>query len=209
MYNQQNTATMTKKKQIERVNFHKQFQLHKVCANDGLRPVMNYVFFHNGYAYATDAHVAVKAKLEDICNFPPEQIEMLEGYLLHRKHFELILKANFVQVEKVIDKETGSETVQFRVFGDNNTSCFIPLIKEGEGFRYPNCDKAVFDKPVGNEPMAAVGLNYGLLGALKAAMGIQAILEMRFSGNGKQIDVTSSDVLGLDIRGIIMSILVE
>ena len=201
---------MGKKKQIERINFHKSFQLHKACADDDLRPVMNHVFFKNGYAYATNAHIAVKAKLEDICNFPPYQIEMLEGYLLHRKHYEMILKADFAQVEKVTDKETGTETVQFRVYGDNKTSYIVPLIKEGEGFRYPNCDKAVFDNPSGGVEMKAVGFNYSLLGLLKAAMGIKSRLEMHFSGNGKQIELYGKeDLLGLDVRGIIMSIMVD
>ena len=201
---------MGKKKQIERVNFYKQFQLNKACANDDLRPVMNHVFFKNGYAYATDAHIAVKAKLEDICNFPPDQIEMLEGHLLHRKHYEMIMKADFAQVEKVTDNETGIETVQFRVFGDNKTSYIVPLIKEGEGFRYPNCDAAVFDKPVGGVDMKAVGFNYTLLGLLKSAMGIRSRLEMHFAGDGRQIEVIGKeDLSGYDVRGIIMSIAID
>lgn len=196
---------MAKKKQIERVNFHKQFQLHKACANDALRPVMNHIFFHNGYAYATDAHIAIKAKLEDISNFSPEQLEMLEGYLLHRKHYEMILKADFVSIEKAEDG-----TVQFRIWGEDKTSCIVPLTKEGEGFRYPNADKAVFNNPVGHEPMPAVGINYNLLGALKAAMGIKSRMEMHFSGNGKQIDIIyNEDLLGYDVRGVIMSIVIS
>lgn len=201
---------MAKKKQIERINFLKQFQLHKACADDDLRPVMNHIFFHNGYAYATNAHIAVKAKLDSITNFPPEQLAMLEGYLLHSKHYEMILKADFAEVEKVTDKETGTDTVQFRVWGDNKTSFIVPLIKETEGFRYPNCDKAVFDNPCGGVSVPAIGFNYGLLGLLKAAMGIKTRMEMHFSGNGKLIEIVSAEIrLDYDVRGMLMSVMID
>lgn len=197
------------KKETNRVNFHKQFQLHKACTSDELRPVMSNILFRNGYAYATDAFIAVKARLEDITNFPPDQIAMLDGHMLNRKHYEMLLKADYAEIGRVTNPETDEETVQIRVLCENSTFFILPLIKEQEGHRFPDCEKAIFKNSRGGVPVPAIGFNFTRLGALKAAMGIQANMQMHFSGNGKQIEIYSIDLEGYDVRGIIMAELIE
>lgn len=62
---------MAKKAKFVGFNFNPDFKLHKACADDEYRPAFSYVYFRNGYAYATNAHIAVRAKVEDISNIAP------------------------------------------------------------------------------------------------------------------------------------------
>ena len=51
-------------------NFNKDFPLWKACGlKDNIRTGMHYISFANGYAYATDSHILVKARLTDISDF--------------------------------------------------------------------------------------------------------------------------------------------
>ena len=196
----------------ERLNFQKRFQLHKACATDNVRPVLNYILFRNGYAYATDAHIVVRAKIEDISTFNPEQIEMLEGHLLHRKKYEMLLKYNTVAVEKTMaTNEEGKlvETAQFRVYGEDNEDIIIPMHKEGDGYKYPN-PEAILNKKVGGGNIPCIGFKIGLLSRLSDAMGGINIVEMHFTDKSTQIEVTSKGELEYqDVRGIIMPVLVD
>ena len=63
----------------DRHNFDPQFKLHLCCGNDDIRPVFQYIHFIGGYAYATDAHVLIRAKIADISNFTEEEIAMLNN----------------------------------------------------------------------------------------------------------------------------------
>jgi hypothetical protein len=195
-----------KKNQIERVNFYKQFQLNKLCALDDLRPVMQNVYFKDGYAFATDAHAAIKAKVSDICNLPEEQQEMLNGHGIFYKHFELILKANFIQVSKVVEGEV--EKVTITVIDENSNKIDIPMVND---LKYPDIDKILTTDPAADRFLTCIGFNYALLGKLKAAMGLTSgRIEFNFTGHGATpIQVSSNDIVGLDIQGIIMPILID
>ena len=59
---------------MSRRNFSKSVKLYDITSSDNLRPAMQCVCFKDGYAYATEAHMLIKAKIEDICNFDPEEI---------------------------------------------------------------------------------------------------------------------------------------
>lgn len=51
-------------------NFDKSYPLYLACGlKDTFREVMHYIMFSNGYAYATDSHILVKARLTDISDF--------------------------------------------------------------------------------------------------------------------------------------------
>ena len=80
------------KKKNEWNGFYKEFKLHKACANDEFRPAMHYICFRNGYAYATDGHIAVRASLDAICALSEEERNKLNGYLIHKKQYEMLLK---------------------------------------------------------------------------------------------------------------------
>ena len=73
-------------------NFSKQAKLHLCCANDELRPVMNNIYFDNGYAVATDGHILACAYIEEISSLNPEDIEKLNGKLLNAASYKELLK---------------------------------------------------------------------------------------------------------------------
>ena len=83
-----------------RHTFHKGIELHKVCSNDLLRPVMNYIYFEHSYAIASDGRILIKAKVSEISNFNEQEIELLNGHFLHATGFRILMKHDVVSVEK-------------------------------------------------------------------------------------------------------------
>ena len=83
-----------------RHNFKKGIELHKVCAVDEWRPVLNYIYFDGPYAIASDGHILIKTKVNEISNFDEQEIEMLNGHLLHAKSFQLLMRYPVVSIEK-------------------------------------------------------------------------------------------------------------
>lgn len=67
-----------------------QSPLHLACSDDPMRPVMQYIFFENGYAYATNVHIAVKQSLDDYCDVIEK--EKLNGHAIYKAAFAQILK---------------------------------------------------------------------------------------------------------------------
>ena len=61
-------------------NFNKKYQLWKACGfHYDFRTGMHYISFANGYAYATDSHILVRARLTDISNFDEQDLSLLDG----------------------------------------------------------------------------------------------------------------------------------
>ncbi len=78
---------------MERKNFIKSVKLHKFCKSDATHPQLAYIHFENGYAYATESHILVRAKISDICTLDnPEMLEKLDGKNLHLKQFQSLLE---------------------------------------------------------------------------------------------------------------------
>lgn len=70
--------------------------LHLACGTkDELRPVFSYVFFLNGYAYATNGMLLIKQSLEDYCKVLYK--ERLNGHALHADAFKKILRYDTVE----------------------------------------------------------------------------------------------------------------
>jgi len=186
------------------LGFFKEFKLHKACANDEIRPAMQYVCFKNGYAYATDAHIAVRARLTDICALGEEEISKLNGHLIHKSQYEQLLKYSTIEIGDgtitLIDPESKART----------TIQLFKLAESGEEvlegcIRYPNVD-AIINQDGEHSEADRVKFNYNLLGRLVAAMGMNGSrVGLRFTGKGRQLVVTGVEP-GLDVRGIIMPI---
>lgn len=84
-----------------RHNFNKGIKLHLACANDFfLRPVMNCIYFKDGYAIASNEMILIKACLNEICNFSEEEKELLEGKLISAKNFKEIIKHTIIEIEE-------------------------------------------------------------------------------------------------------------
>jgi hypothetical protein len=71
--------------------------LHLACGNDHLRPRFSYIEFHDGIAYATDAHVAIRVQLTEVFKCEPEAAELLTGYRIHANVWRM-LKSKRVEI---------------------------------------------------------------------------------------------------------------
>lgn len=194
------------KKKNEWLGFYKEFKLHKACANDEIRPAMQYVCFKDGYAYATDAHIAVRARLSDISALSDDDIAKLNGHLIHKSQYEQLLKYSSIEIGDgtitLIDPESKART----------TMQLFKLAESGEEvlegcIRYPNVD-AIINSDRSEEPLQQVGFNIVLLNKIAAAMGLTSRMGLRFTTGGHQMVVLGVEP-GIDVRGIIMPILMN
>lgn len=72
--------------------------IHKVCGTDHLRPHFNYVHFVDNYAYATDAHIAVKIKLKSITTLLGEQeLSLLNGYSANPETYAFLMGCTTIE----------------------------------------------------------------------------------------------------------------
>lgn len=81
------------------MNFNKKLRIDYACGSDKLRPAMQLIHFENGYAYATNAHIAVKNKLSECSDLRDDQIEKLNGKNLHKDTFREILKYDNIEID--------------------------------------------------------------------------------------------------------------
>jgi hypothetical protein len=68
------------------------------CGTDDLRPSFGVVSFSDGYAYATDGHIAVKNKLDEISSLTPEEIEKLNGKQISANNWKKLIKADNILI---------------------------------------------------------------------------------------------------------------
>jgi len=88
----------------------------------------SFIFFKDGYAYATNAHILVKVKISEIANFQDEQVEILEGKAVHRSVYAKLLPFERVEITlegfkaRVPDADSfitfGFATVEEKMVGD-------------------------------------------------------------------------------------------
>ena len=81
-----------------RKNFNKQVQMHLACATDPFRPAMRHIWFRGGFAYATDTHILVRNRIEEISNLTGPEIDLLDGKAIHADVYREILKYNTITV---------------------------------------------------------------------------------------------------------------
>lgn len=194
------------KKKVELNGFFKAFKLHKACADDLLRPAMQYVAFKNGYAYATNSFVAVKANLRDISALGYEDIQKLNGYAIHKDQYAELLKFSEIEVlDGSIVAKGANQNVQ-TIFTltkiDENSND-----KRPGAFRFPNVESVIADDAKKCK-LEAFGINLKLLNNLAAAMGVaNEKIGLRFTAASGKIFVKGE--YDVDVRGIIMPVLLD
>lgn len=88
---------------IEFKNFNKNYPLHLACGlDDKIRTSLHYIMFKDGYAYATNSYILVRAKLEDISNFDEEDINKLDGFYIHAQSFKAELPKHSEQQKSTL-----------------------------------------------------------------------------------------------------------
>ena len=180
------------------------FKIHKVCGTDDLRPVMSYVFFKYGNAYATDAHVAVSAPLSTISNFNDEEKELLEGKVIHGSQFAELLKMRSVEIELL------GERLCFCCLTKAGETVIIPILDEEKIGKFPNIEGLMnkVDKEAKDEklPINMVGLNACSLSAIASAIDAK-IIEFYFTQANHAIVVRNAKYP--EIRAILTPCFIE
>ena len=185
--------------------FYPQYKLHKVCADDALRPVMGYLCFKNGNVYATDAHTAIAAPLSFVSTFSEEEQKLLEGKMINATQFAQLLKMREIHIKETADG------VQFECKTGAGETVIIPLLAEETLGKFPNVEVVLegarTNAKENKQPISYVGLKPSLLADLVAAMHAE-IVQLYFSDGAHAIIVKDADISN-EIRAILMPCIIE
>ena len=180
------------------------FKIHKVCATDDFRLAMYYVFFKDGNAYATNAHMAVSAPLSTISSFTKEERELLEGKIIHGAQFAKLLTMRNTEIELLGGK------LCFYCSTKEDETVIIPILDEEKIGKFPNVEGAMnnAEREAKDErvPINRVGLNVHSLAALASAMDAK-IMHFYFTEENHAIVVRNDEYP--EIRAILMPFLIE
>lgn len=175
-------------------NFNKKYPLWKACGfHNDIRTGIHYISFANGYAYATDTHILVRARLTDISNFDEQDLSLLDGKFIHGKLFKEILncKGNIIITADAIIAERNECKVSY------------PL---KTGIKFPECEKAMVGADV-TEVKMEFGIKARLLNTLSEVMGADFGVGVAWKSN-YMFEVKPLGLSG-DIKGVIMTIMVD
>ena len=82
----------------QRVNFNKNVKMHEICAKEVISKYIDCICFQNGNAYATEGHLLICNRIEEICNFEPDQQASLEGKAISAESYKKILEYELATV---------------------------------------------------------------------------------------------------------------
>lgn len=185
--------------------FFPQYKLHKVCADDELRPIFGYLYFRSGNVYATDAHIAIAAQLSFVSTFSEEDQKLLEGKLIHATQFAQLLKMRETYIKETTDG------VQFECKTGAGETTIIPILTEEALGKFPNVESVLESARTSakenKQPLSHIGLNQSRLADLTAAMNAK-IVNLYFSDASHAITVQDADTSN-EIRAILMPCIIE
>lgn len=173
---------------IIRKNFMKSLRMDLACNNDFFRPILNYVYFKDGYAYASDSHILVKNKLQECSSFAEEEIERLNGKFISSKAYKAILAFDTVNIT-----ETG-----FECFMDEQQRVIYPFCEPGG--EYPNCDYVIEqNKLTSKEGITQISIDPDLFLRLKKSMFNfeKSYMQLSKDNNCFVVRSNNSDSIGL------------
>lgn len=180
----------------QKQNFISAYKIFDVAAQgDVLRPEFNFVFFENGYVYATDAHMLVRAKIADISGFPEDQIALLDGKAIHAKALKKLYAHKHVEI-----REDGFHAIE--------EGGMIEIVYKfaPDGLKRINFE-AVLSKQE-RADVGKIGMKAELLHKLTSAMDCTDRTRLDFAGEGGAIYVEPVDK-DIDIKGLVMPILID
>ena len=182
------------------LNFKKDFQLWKACATDIIRPVMEYILFKDGYAYASDSHILVRVPLDECTTFEEDQRSLLDGCLIHKSMLKYIVGFDIVRVEK---SEDGAVYLEART-GENTVK--VQLGKNGDVLMYPNAEE-ILKGSDDRTPIQKIGFNPKFIASLTAALGTD-LLRFEFTSDNSAVFVRPVSAVSNAV-GVIMPIMTK
>jgi len=167
-----------------RINFNKSVKMHEACEKGKTRPVLGFIFFKDGYAYASDASVLVKNNLQECSSLAKGQIEELNGKLLSAKSYAEILKYDTITVS-----DEGIEAVK------GNDKAFFYFNNE---LVYPDVEKVIQEALNKQKTaMSTIGLKPDLIIKLQKSLCSTYCCEFAFTGVNSEVIVQSDEMLSM------------
>lgn len=162
--------------------------------NCSIRPIFQYVYFENGYMYATDANVGIRAKIAPFFDGDGD-LKFLEKKGISNVKFALIYKQKRITIT-----EQGFETADGILYKFDNID------------KYPNLNKLIDESVSAKKgPVEKIGIDLSLANKLSKAMtqfkeGIKQF-KLEFISPSKAILVTK---IGQDdCVGIVMPVMID
>ena len=175
-------------------NFYKKYPLWKACGfHEEFMTGVHYISFANGYAYATDCHILVRARLTDISNFDEQELSLLDGKFIHGNFFKEIINCR------------GNVTITADAIVVERNECKIsyPLVT---GIKFPECEKVMVGSEI-TEDKKEFGIKARLLNTLSDVIGADFGVRVAWKSN-YMFEVKPLGLSG-DIKGVIMTIMVN
>lgn len=174
-------------------NFKKSVKMHLACKPDPLRPAYGYIQFKDGFAYASDGHIAVKNRIEEISGLNQAEIEALDGKFLQSEFYRDMLK-----YEEILIAEDGIECKN----GEDRVFFYFSTVEK------PFDIKKVIDEHLNMEPMQVehISFNMKYLMDLSKAMYQCESCTFTFHGEGRGVVLKSNDE-DVNSVGLIMPII--
>ena len=141
------------------------------------REVLKHVYFKEGKAVATDAHVLVESPLS-IHGFSDSESENLEGYCMSIDQFKRIKAFHRIEVDA-----KGVVTC-FSKDGSKTTEILKPMSEVG---RYPDYKRVI---PTNVEAIESIGLDFNLLNRVKELLvkeGKTKSAKFTFTGHNRGV----------------------
>jgi len=105
------------------LNPFKRHPIDLCCSSDELRPFINYIYFVNGIAYATDAHVCVALSLKDF-DVEEKLIACLEGRKMSREDFKFMCEYEWLYPQengKLFLNSEGTRVLNLKTLDDDDS----------------------------------------------------------------------------------------
>lgn len=184
-----------------RRNFSKSFQLDKVCGgSDTYRRIMAYIYFKDGYAFATDAYIGARVPIvELIHDISKEETEFLNRRYIHKNIYKKILSYDLMSIQEDgilctdIDSKTGV-LFKFAVL-DNEFPPIWTVLENAMKEPIEAVEKIAFDYKFLSDLCS--GLGFG---------GTQSVLEFRTANRAIIVRSKDRDVLSL---GLLMPVMLN
>lgn len=145
----------------EKRNFR--LKMHLACGTDDLRPILSHIYFENGFMIATDAHILVKAAIQNFSDLDRSEVDLLNGKFLHRNTFKKLLSCSQVAVTEEGIQDLATKDI-YR-FAD-------------PGGKYPNYEAVI---PTEASPISEIGINPKTANKLLQVLSCDDVLSIKLN----------------------------
>ncbi|MBR4758016.1 MAG: hypothetical protein IK084_04325 [Bacteroidaceae bacterium] len=173
-----------------KLNFKKEYNLPLACDNSG--KALDNVFFKDGYAYASNAHILARVPLSLCLGLPQEEAEKLNGFCIPGEILKALYKYDVIHIEsgESVDEETG-EPIPTCTIRISYEDCNISLaLARNSVVKMPKFEEILKSDSV-RTPVKNIGVSVELMHDLSKALNIKSV-NMRFTTADKKIYISAA-----------------